>query len=439
VTSPLARDVHMQDRSQPRRCRRRVVDPSGPRPSALLAVFFAAGLAFAAAGAGAGLAFALTGAAWLHWVALHLLFVGGVSQLVLGAGQFFTCAFLATSPTPRWLVQAQLAVWNIGTLFVAVGVPTGVTLLSDVGGGLVAVGLVLFAGALRGMQRRSLQQARWAVRWYQACAACLGIGVLVGIAMARGTPWPYGSLLGAHLALNLAGWIGTAIVGTLHTFFPSLTQTRLRLPRLQGPTFALWLLGVAGLAIGTAFDGDAVVASGWLALAVATGLLSTNLLASLSAAPGILALPARLVALGQLWLPAGVSVALAATVTGGAAAPFAAPVRGALAVLFLAGWIGLTVGGALLHLLAVLARVRRFAIAMPEPRAARDRIVVSAAATGIGALALANVPGLERVAGPAAVLTVMVALGLGVRIAVLAARAIAVRPRHPREVRGRPA
>lgn len=97
-------------------------------------------------------------------------------------------------------------------------------------------------------------------------------------------PWPHGSLLGAHLALNLAGWFGTAIVGTLHTFFPSLTRTQLRYPRLQGPAFVLWLLGDGELAVGTAFGIDLLVGSGWLALTAAAALLGVNLLASLRAA-----------------------------------------------------------------------------------------------------------------------------------------------------------
>jgi hypothetical protein len=393
-----------------------------------LAVFFAPALAFLVVGAFAGLASELTDTAWLHWLALHLVFLGGVSQLVLGAGQLFVCAFLATSPTPGWLVRAQLVAWNAGTMFVAVGVPTGVTWLTEAGGGLVALGLVLFAAALYGMQRRSLQRARWAVRWYQACAVCLGLGLLAGIAMARGTALPHGSLLGAHLALNLAGWLGTAIVGTLHTFFPSLTQTRLRLPQLQAPTFVAWLFGVAALAAGTAFDVGPLVLSGWLGLVVAAGALSVNTQASLRGAPGALSLAARLVALGQLCLAAGVLVALVATAIGGIDAPFSGTARGALAALLLAGWIGLTVAGALLHLLAVLARVRRFTIAMPTPDPARDRAVVVAAAVGIGALALAHLDELEPVAAPATVLTVAVGLLLSSRIAVLALRAFGARP-----------
>lgn len=414
-----------------RRCQPRTLEPGRRRPSALLTTFFATALGFLAAAATAAVAFEITRTAWLHWLALHLLFLGGVSQLVLGAGQFFTCAFLASSPPPRRLVNAQLLTWNSGTVLVAIGVPTGTTLVTDVGGCLVAVGLALFAGSLRGMQRRSLQRARWAVRWYQACAACLGVGLLVGIAMARGVPWSHGSLLGAHLALNLTGWMGAAIVGTLHTFFPSLTQTRLRFPRLQGFTFVLWMLGVAGLALGAAFGSDFAVTLGWVSLAVAAGMLGSNVLASLLSAPRPLSLPARLVALGQVFLPAGVIVALVATLADGVVAPFAGSVRGALAALLLAGWIGLTVAGALLHLLAVLARVRQFTIAMPEPHPMRDRILAAAAFAGIGGLALAPVDRLDSLAIPAQVLTVAVAVAIAAQVAILAGRALMAASRRP--------
>src|SRR6185503_174310 len=113
-----------------------------------------------------------------------------------------------------------------GTLLVEIGVPAATDGLVAGGGVLIVAGLVLFAKSMRAMQRRSLQRARWAVRWYQGSAACLVVGVLVGVLLVRSASWSHGSLLGAHLALNIAGWLGTAIVGTLHTFFPSLTATQ---------------------------------------------------------------------------------------------------------------------------------------------------------------------------------------------------------------------
>lgn len=407
-----------------RRCRRRAFARDAPRPSELLAAFFRAGLLFMLAALAAAIAHTISDRDWLQWLTLHLVFLGGISQLVLGAGQFFVCAFLATDPPPRRLIWAQLAAWNVGTLLVAVGVPTATTGLVDGGGALIAAGLLLFAAALRGMERRSLQRAPWALRWYQASATFLGAGALAGVLMTRGTAWPYGSLLGAHLALNLGGWLGTAILGTLHTFFPSLTQTQLRYPRLQRPTYTLWLLGIAGLAGGAAFDRTAALTVGWTCLLLAATLLAANLLASLRTAVRPLALPARLLALAQAFLPAGLLVALVATLNTGVEGPFIGSAQDELAVLLLAGWIGLTVAGSLLHLLAILARIRNFTLPMPQPRPLRDRTLTATAGASVATLALSRAPGLSPLGAPATAVAVAVAGLLAIRVLALALRAV---------------
>jgi len=407
------------------RCpRRRPIDPRSPRPSGMLAAFFAPGIAFMLAAAVFGVLSEVTGVWWQHWVALHLVFVGGISQLVLGTAQFFTCAFLATDPPSRRMIGAQLATWNAGTILIATGVPTATTPLVDAGGVLIGAGLVLFAASLVVMDRRSLQQARWALRWYQASAASLGVGALLGVLMARGTVWTHGSLLGAHLALNLGGWFGTAIVGTLHTFFPSLTQTQLRHPRLQGPTFWLWLVGIALLATGAAFDSRGLVTLGWLDLLAAGGMLALNLTASLRASTARLSLAARLVAAGQPFLVAGAVVALVATLRHGTAMPFIEPWRGALATLLIAGWIGLTVAGSLLHLLALLARVRDLRRPMPMPRPLRDNATTLGAGAAVAALALSRAPSLDWLTAAARPALLAVAAVLAARILTLAARAL---------------
>jgi hypothetical protein len=56
-----------------------------------------------------------------RWLGLHLALLGDVSQLVLGAGQFFVAAFLATEPLSLALVRAQLTCWNVGAILVALG------------------------------------------------------------------------------------------------------------------------------------------------------------------------------------------------------------------------------------------------------------------------------------------------------------------------------
>ena len=394
--------------------------------------FFTAALIMLAASAAAAITYAVTGDARLHWLALHFALLGGVSQLILGAGQFFVCAFLATTPPGRRLVAAQLAAWNSGTVLVALGVTTATTPAVDAGAILLASGLVAFAWSLRSMQRRSLQRARWAVRWYVASSACLGVGVLIGVLLARGTAWSHGSLLGAHLALNVAGWLGTAIVGTLHTFIPSLTATKLRFERLQGPTFGLWLVGVVTLAGGAAFDADVAVLIAWAGLAAAAAALAINVAGSVLAAPVALTLPARLITMAQVFLLAGIVEALIVTISHGPSEPFTGQARGQLTDLVVIGWLGMTVGGALLHLLAVLARIRDFSLAIPPPCPVRDRALVGLAGLAVAARALSHADGFAGLHLPATVVLAGAAMLLAARILTLAGRAARAGKRRDR-------
>lgn len=400
------------------------LSPSELRPSDLLGAFFALGIAFLLAGAGVAVLHAATDWAPGHWLALHLVFVGGVSQLVLGAGQFFAAAFLATAPPARSLVRVQLATWNAGTLLVAVGVPSGRQGATIAGAALLAIGLGAFVAALRGLRRGSLQSAPWAVRWYEACAAFLGIGILAGVLLAGGAHWTAGNLLGAHMTLNLAGWFGTAVVGTLHTFLPSLTQTRLRYPNLQRPTFACWTLGTAALAAGYAFGAAALAIVGWAGLTLAAALLCVNLVASLRATSTVLPLPARLIAPAQMCLVLALALGLVGAAGGDATSPPAGAARAAIAILLLPGWLGLTVAGSLLHLLAVLARVRDFTRPLPEPRPALDRSLAALALLAVLTLAAARGGELSALDGPALVALLAAYLTIGVLVLSRAARAL---------------
>lgn len=89
--------------------------------------------------------------------------------------------------------------------------------------------------------------------------------------------------------------------------------------------------------------------------------------------------------------------------------------RTPLAVLLLAGWLGLTVLGSLLHLLSVLRRVRG-GRGLPPPRPAHDRALVCAAGIGITTLAAAPALGAPAAVAPAAVTVVAVYGLLGTKV-----------------------
>jgi nitrite reductase (NO-forming) len=405
-------------------------DLDGARPTDVLAAFFGCAIAFLLAAIGALLVHAVTGSADARWLALHLAFVGGVSQLVLGAGQFFAGAFLTTGPPPRILVRGQLAAWNAGALLVATGVPTRTHAIAWAGAALLGAGLALFLAGLRRMRRRSLQRMPWAVRWYEASAVFLGLGVLAGVGLATGASWVGGDLLGAHLALNLAGWFGTAIVGTLHTFYPSLTHTRLRLPRLQTATFTAWTVGVAALAAGAAAPAEPLLALGWVALLLGAALLGANVLACARETGEPLSLAARLVGAGQAFLIAALLLATVALLRHGAHAPLEGTSRALLAALLIPGWLGLTVLGSLHHLLGVLVHVRDLSRPAAAPRPARDRALATLVILGAAWLALAENGALDALKPWATALLAVAYALLAAQVLGLALRAIRlVRPR----------
>lgn len=330
---------------------------TGSRPTDLLVAFLSIGAVFFVAAAGFALAGAFTAFSQAGWVALHLALLGGVSQLVIGVSQFFVTAFLATSPPSHRMIATQIGCWSFGTVAVVTGEAAGWNPLVVAGTLLLLVTLVIYGFTLKALHARSLQSAPWASRWYGAGAIWLVPGILAGVMLATGVHWTHGSLLGAHLAFNLGGWLGGAIVGTLHTFFPSLTRTMLRFPRLQTWTFLLWSAGVGVLATGYAAGQGGLVETGWALLLLASGTLSVNLVASAVAAPDRLSLPGRMVACAQVFLPAGMAFALISSL-GHPLSPLTGDDRTVLAILLVAGWIGLTVAGSMLHLLRIVIHVK---------------------------------------------------------------------------------
>jgi nitrite reductase (NO-forming) len=395
------------------------------RPTDVIGSFFLAALAMGLAAATVATLNAVEPWSWGRWLALHLVFVGGISQLVLGASQFFAGAFLATDPPSRPLVRAQLALWNLGTITLAVAVPLASTAGTYLAAAILLAALVLYTAGFAQMRKRSLGSVPWASRWYLAAAVFLSFGLTAGAILATGTSWPHGNLLAAHMSLNLGGWFGTAIVGTLHTFFPSLTQSQLRFPRLQEPTFRAWTLGIGALAVGYGLAADVLAVAGWLLLLLAAAMLAANIAGSLLAAPGELSLAARIVGVAQVFLFLGLLVAAAEAIDSGPAGALAGSSRAGVGTLLVVGWIGMTVAGSLLHLLALLIRVRDLTRGMPKPRSVRDSALAALAVAGVGAVALVQLAEAGSVEQPARVLLISVYLVLGVRIAWLAGRVVA--------------
>lgn len=404
--------------------RRKVLGSASQRPTEMAARFAVVGVGWITIGLALLVWSVVSPDETTQWTALHCLFLGGVSQLVIGFGQFFSCAFLATTPPHRRLTLGQLVVWNAGVVGVVIAVPRGHSELAYGGAVLIVAALVLFLLGMAGMERRSLRPGGLAVIWYQAATVSLVVGALVGVAMTTDRYWTHGSLVDAHVTLNVAGWLGGAILGTEQTFFPSLTHTRLAHPMLQLPVFGAWFIGVIALACGSAFAQSALVTVGWVALFVAVLIFGANISASWRASRRPRPPAVHLVATGYVFGVAGIGAMAVFGVGSSSALPTSHQTL--LAAVLLAGWIGLTVAGSLVHLLGVLIRVQT-GFARP---AAVNRSVIGAicmaAALSITAIVVGGSLGRVDVVTSGEVGLAVVGLVLMVMIGALAGRLAAV-------------
>ncbi len=159
------------------------------RPSILPRPLYAcAGASFLLGGAGV--------AAWnsAHrvdhgwWLASFLVLVGGIAQVLLGAGQ-------RTVAQPRSLAQAhramirQASLWNAGTLLVPLGVMTDVRLPVVAGSGALMAALARLAVALRYADPPPGERVERVRASFVSLLLFLAVSVLVGTILAWDLPW----------------------------------------------------------------------------------------------------------------------------------------------------------------------------------------------------------------------------------------------------------
>ncbi|KUI37889.1 copper oxidase [Mycobacterium sp. IS-1590] len=211
------------------------------------------------------------------WLLIHLLGLGAAGNAILIWSRHFTDALLRRPPDSSRAGQAwRIAVFNAGAVAVVTGVPTGMWPVVLTGG--VAVGAVALAHCVTLIrQLRRALPARFddTVRYYVAAAVLLSIGAGLGVAMANpalpGTT--YDRIVIAHAAVNLFGWLGLSVLGTLVTLWPTMLRTRMA----DGVEVAA-RRGLAPLTGGLAIAGaGALVGSPLLTAAGALGYLTATL------------------------------------------------------------------------------------------------------------------------------------------------------------------
>ncbi len=195
-----------------------------------------------------------------RWLAVHLFTLGVVTNLILALSDHFARTL---TRQPGDAPIAELIAANVGAVAVFIGVASGRPWLVAAGAALISG--VVFASfwRLRHLRRTSLgARFGWVVRTYERAHGAFLFGALLGALVGSGVlagGW-VGAARTGHLHVNLLGWAGLTLLGTIVFFGPTIARTRIREGADVRAARALRIgayglgIGVLGL-VGTGFGG----------------------------------------------------------------------------------------------------------------------------------------------------------------------------------------
>ncbi|WP_405216047.1 multicopper oxidase domain-containing protein [Agrococcus sp. Ld7] len=226
-----------------------------------------------------------------RWLMLHVLLLGAATHAILVWSQYFSFALLRTKQTgsDRLRQTWRLALSNAGAAIVVIGVPLGIWPLTAAGASLLIIAVAWHGASLVARLRGALAgRFGRTVRFYVAAAAFLIVGAGLGTWLAAGaTGADSGRLMLSHALINLLGWVGLTVAGTLVTLWPTMLRTRA--DEHAGPSAARALpvlaLAAAVAAIGAALGAAGVLAVGLFGYAAGLGLIAVGMARAARATP----------------------------------------------------------------------------------------------------------------------------------------------------------
>lgn len=165
------------------------------------------------------------------WLPVHLLLLGAVSNAILVWSTYFTEALLRQPRAANRTLEAiRFTTFNIGAASVVFGMTLDAVTPVIAGAALAVAAVAWHGGVLLQRIRRSLPSRFGAtVRYYVAASALLPVGILLGVTMAtydldKDT---HARAALAHVVLNVLGWMGLTVLGTLVTLWPTMLHTQI--------------------------------------------------------------------------------------------------------------------------------------------------------------------------------------------------------------------
>jgi nitrite reductase (NO-forming) len=189
------------------------------------------------------------------WLAVHLMLLGGATSAILIWSHHFADTILRKAGSRRRRLGVRLAAHTVGALGVLVGVTAGLWPLVLAAGAVVA-GVAAWHGTELALRLRRALPSRFGplVAYYVAASLALVVGVAMGVTIARsdlgGTA--HDRMFVAHVVMNVLGWVGLTVVGTVVLLWPTVLHARIDEAGGRRSRVGLWALCAGLVVIGLA-------------------------------------------------------------------------------------------------------------------------------------------------------------------------------------------
>jgi hypothetical protein len=282
----------------------------------------------------------------LVWLRIHLLTIGVVVQVTMGAIPALVSARLGTKPPGRAVNTILWLLVNMSFALLLYSMPQGFSVLAALGAGGIFLAVLLLLACLQLRGACPPVGGRTGLVFFIAGPVFFLIGIFMAVSMLLHWPAPggfFGQIEG-HVHANVWGFLALVVAGVLLERLPTAVGRPLRWPRLVPITALLLVVGALGLVAGPWLGIMAMTMGGIAVYILGTVLLLTNLTATATAGRRWTANIAHLL-IAYLWMivPAAVApIILELTGKLPSGAVEAAAVSG-----LIAGWVLQIVLGAL--------------------------------------------------------------------------------------------
>lgn len=312
--------------------------------------------------------FVLIGVLLLHkfipnsgWLLVHIVTLGLITNSILIWSQHFTEALMKIKipDEHRGTQVRRIFILNAGILVLMVGMIGQLSVpglyAATVVGALIVGTMVAWHALYLLKQVRQALPSRFGVtiRFYITAALMLPLGAAFGAMIAypnlKGTL--HAQFLLAHEVVNVLGFVGITVVGTLVTFWPTMLRTKMVDKALTHSLRALYLMcgGLALTLAGSMFGMRPLAAAGLVVYLIALLIVAWVMVRTLRTKRPT-EYPPMSVGMGFLWLIVGVATTAYMVAT----TPFAQLDVRAVTPIFVVGFLLQVLLGAMSYLLPQL-------------------------------------------------------------------------------------